>query len=235
MSKRAIILAGGKGTRLKPYTIVLPKPLVPIGELPILEIVLRQLKQQGFTHITMAVNHMAELIMAFFGDGSKWGIKIDYSMEDKPLSTMGPLKLIQDLPENFLVMNGDILTDLKYGQFFNRHVQQNNIFSISSFTRSDKSEYGILETNEKHILTAFKEKPESTFEVSMGIYALNKRVMEFVPDDTFFGFDHLMYALIDNKKEVAVVNHDGIWLDIGRPVDFQNAIDLFEKEGNKFL
>jgi NDP-sugar pyrophosphorylase family protein len=235
MSKRAIILAGGKGTRLKPYTIVLPKPLVPIGELPILEIVLRQLKQQGFTHITMAVNHMAELIMAFFGDGSKWGIKIDYSMEDKPLSTMGPLKLIKDLSENFLVMNGDILTDLKYGQFFDRHVQQNNIFSISSFTRSDKSEYGILETNEKQTLTAFKEKPESTFEVSMGIYALNKRVLEFIPDDTFFGFDHLMYALIDNKKEVAVVNHDGIWLDIGRPVDFQNAIDLFEKEGNKFL
>jgi NDP-sugar pyrophosphorylase family protein len=235
MSKRAIILAGGKGTRLKPYTIVLPKPLVPIGELPILEIVLRQLKQQGFTHITMAVNHMAELIMAFFGDGSKWGIKIDYSMEDKPLSTMGPLKLIKDLPENFLVMNGDILTDLKYGQFFDRHVQQNNIFSISSFTRSDKSEYGILETNEKQTLTAFKEKPESTFEVSMGIYALNKRVLEFIPDDTFFGFDHLMYALIDNKKEVAVVNHDGIWLDIGRPVDFQNAIDLFEKEENKFL
>ena len=235
MSKRAIILAGGKGTRLKPYTIVLPKPLVPVGELPILEIVLRQLKQQGFTHITMAVNHMAELIMAFFGDGSKWGIQIDYSMEDKPLSTMGPLKLIKDLPENFLVMNGDILTDLKYGQFFDRHVQQNSIFSISSFTRSDKSEYGILETNEKHKLTAFKEKPESTFEVSMGIYALNKRILEFIPEDSFYGFDHLMYALLDNKKEVAVVNHDGIWLDIGRPDDFQNAIDLFEKEGNKFL
>ncbi len=235
MSKRAIILAGGKGTRLKPYTIVLPKPLVPIGELPILEIVLRQLKQQGFTHITIAVNHMAELIMAFFGDGSKWGIKIDYSVEDKPLSTMGPLKLIKDLPENFLVMNGDILTDLKYSQFFDQHVKQNHLFSISSFTRKDKSEYGILETNEKNTLTAFKEKPESTFEVSMGIYALNRRVLEFIPEDTFFGFDHLMYALIDNKKEVAVVNHDGIWLDIGRPIDFQNAIDLFEKDGNKFL
>jgi NDP-sugar pyrophosphorylase family protein len=235
MSKRAIILAGGKGTRLKPYTIVLPKPLVPIGELPILEIVLRQLKQQGFTHITMAVNHMAELIMAFFGDGSKWGIKIDYSMEDKPLSTMGPLKLIKDLPNNFLVMNGDILTDLKYGQFFDQHVQHDHIFTISSFTRRDKSEYGILETNEQHTLTAFKEKPESTFEVSMGIYALNKRVLDFIPDDTFFGFDHLMYALIENNKKVAVNNHDGIWLDIGRPVDFQNAIDLFEKEGDKFL
>lgn len=235
MSKRAIILAGGKGTRLKPYTIVLPKPLVPIGELPILEIVLRQLKQHDFTHITMAVNHMAELIMAFFGDGSKWGIKIDYSMEDQPLSTMGPLKLIKDLPENFLVMNGDILTDLNYGQFFDRHVKLNQIFSISSFTRTDKSEYGILETNEKQTLTAFKEKPESTFDVSMGIYALNRRVLEFIPKDTFFGFDHLMYALIDNKKEVAVVSHDGIWLDIGRPVDFQNAIDLFEKDGNKFL
>ena len=235
MSKRAIILSGGKGTRLKPYTIVLPKPLVPIGELPILEIVLRQLKQQGFTHITMAVNHMADLIMAFFGDGSKWGVQIDYSIEDKPLSTMGPLKLIKDLPEDFLVMNGDILTDLKYGHFFDSHIRNNNFFTISSYTRNHKSEYGVLETNDRQKLTAFKEKPETTFEVSMGIYALNKRVLDYIPDDTFFGFDHLMYSLIGNQKEVCVANHSGIWLDIGRPSDFQDAIDLFEKEGDKFL
>lgn len=109
--KRAVILAGGKGTRLRPYTLVLPKPLMPIGDYPILEVIIRQLVQNGFNRITMAVNHQADLIQTFFGDGSKWDIKIDYSLEDKPLSTMAPLKLIDDLPDDFLVMNGDILTD----------------------------------------------------------------------------------------------------------------------------
>lgn len=235
MSKRAVILAGGKGTRLKPYTIVLPKPLVPVGELPILEIVIRQLKKSGFSHITLAVNHMAELIMAYFGDGSKWDIKIDYSIEDKPLSTMGPLKLIKDLPDNFLVMNGDVLTDLDYGKLYDHHVQSDAIYTISSFTRTDKSEYGILEVNENKELTAFKEKPEYTFEVSMGVYLLSKRVLDYVPANTFFGFDDLMYKLIDEKEKVAVKSHKGIWLDIGRPVDFQNAIDIFEENPDKFI
>ncbi len=134
MSKRAIILAGGKGTRLKPYTIVLPKPLVPIGETPILEIIIKQLIRHGFTHITLTVNHMEDIIKAFFGDGSKWNINIDYSLEDKPLSTMGPLKLIDDLPNDFLIMNGDILTDLNFGEFYNNHIENNNIFTIS-FTK----------------------------------------------------------------------------------------------------
>ena len=133
MSKRAVILAGGKGTRLKPYTVSLPKPLVPIGEMPILEIIIRQLAKSGFDHITITVNHMADIIRAFFGDGSKWGVAIDYSLEDKPLSTMGPLKLIRDLPENFLVMNGDVLTDLDFGQFYDEHVRSGNIFTVSAF------------------------------------------------------------------------------------------------------
>ena len=118
MSKRAIILAGGKGTRLKPYTISLPKPLVPIKDKPILEIIISQLASYGFNHITITINHMADIIKAFFNDGSKWGVKIDYSLEKKPLSTMGPLKLINDLPENFLIMNGDILTDLDFKIFY---------------------------------------------------------------------------------------------------------------------
>src|SRR5713226_1664542 len=114
MSKRAIILAGGKGTRLRPYTVVLPKPPMPIGDCPILEVIIKQLAENGFGRVRLAVNHLFEMIEAFFTDGSKWGIKIDYSLEDRPLSTMGPLKLIRDLPDDFLVMNGDILADLNY-------------------------------------------------------------------------------------------------------------------------
>ena len=132
MEKRAVILAGGKGTRLRPYTVVLPKPLMPIGDYPILEVIIRQLKEYGFTRITIAVNHQAEIIKAFFGNGSKWNINIDYSLEEKALSTMAPLKLINDLPDNFLVMNGDILTDLDFGQFYENHSKNNNIFTISS-------------------------------------------------------------------------------------------------------
>ena len=132
MSKRAIILAGGKGTRLKPYTVSLPKPLVPIGEMPILEIIILQLARSGFDHITLTVNHLADIIRAFCGDGSKWGIKIDYSLEDKPLSTMGPLKLISDLPDNFLIMNGDVLTDLDFGQLYDDHVNAGSIFTVSA-------------------------------------------------------------------------------------------------------
>ena len=138
MSKRAIILAGGKGTRLRPYSISIPKPLVPIGDLPILEIIIKQLKENGFDHITITINHMADMIKAFFGNGSKWNIKIDYSLEDKPLSTMGPLKLIDDLPNNFLIMNGDVLTDLNYNNFYDFHVQNRKYFTISSYKQKKK-------------------------------------------------------------------------------------------------
>src|SRR4051812_15131529 len=128
MSRRAVILAGGKGTRLRPYTVVLPKPLMPIGDYPILEVVIRQLARHGFDRVTMAVNHQAELIKAFFGDGSKWGVRIDYALEDQPLGTMGPLKRIPDLPEHFLVMNGDVLTDLDFGAFYAEHAAADRLF-----------------------------------------------------------------------------------------------------------
>ena len=142
MGKRAILLAGGKGTRLYPYTLTMPKPLVPVGEYPIIEIIIRQLAKAGFDHITITVNHMADMIRAFCGDGSKWGITIDYSLETKPLSTMGPLKLIKDLPEDFLVMNGDVMTDLDFAQLYADHVSQGNIFTISAYERDHKVDYG---------------------------------------------------------------------------------------------
>lgn len=233
--KRAVILAGGKGTRLRPYTIVLPKPLMPIGDYPILEVIIRQLKQHNFTHITMAVNHQAEIIKAFFGDGSKWDIKIDYSLEEKALSTMAPLKLINDLPENFLVMNGDILTDLDFGIFYNNHVTNNNIFTISSYQREVKSEFGVLDTNNSNTLTGFREKPVSIYDVSMGIYMVSKKAVEYIPEDTFYGFDHLMLDLMKNNEEPKVQKFDGYWLDIGRPDDYAQAIDEFDSMKERFL
>ena len=233
--KRAIILAGGKGTRLRPYTVVFPKPLMPIGDYPILEVIIRQLVQNSFTHITIAVNHQADLIKTFFGDGYKWGIKIDYSLEDKPLSTMAPLKLIKDLPDNFLVMNGDVLTDLNYGEFYEYHIKNENIFTISSYTREIKSEFGVLELDKNYNLVGFKEKPIEKYNVSMGIYMVSKKAIEYIPDNTFYGFDHLMLDLIKYKENPIVKPFDGYWLDIGRPDDYEIAIEEFDKLKDKFL
>jgi len=223
MSKRAIILAGGKGTRLKPYTISLPKPLVPVGDQPIIEIIIKNLIRHGFDHITITINHMADIIKAFCGDGSKWGVKIDYSLENKPLSTMGPLKLIQDLPEDFLVINGDVLTDLNLEQFYNFHTSNSNIFTISAFEREEKVDYGVLETNDAAKLINFKEKPINKYKVSMGVYMVNNKVLNLIPNETFYGFDHLMLDLIRTSMPATVKVHDGYWLDIGRPDDYEKA------------
>lgn len=235
MSKRAIILAGGTGTRLRPYTVVLPKPLMPVGDYPIIEVIIRQLSYYGFDHITITVNHKAEIIQAFLGDGSKWNIKIDYSLEDKPLSTMGPLKLMKDLPDDFLVMNGDVLTDLNFDQFYNFHKGQGQIFSIAAKSRIEKSEYGVLDLNTDNYLTGFREKPEYHYTVSMGIYMAKKAVLEYIPDNTAFGFDHLMLELLDKKQPVFIHKHDGYWLDIGRPDDYIQAIDEFDQFKSKFI
>lgn len=235
MSKRAIILAGGKGTRLRPYTVVLPKPLMPIGEFPILEVIIRQLVQHGFDHVTMAVNHQAEIIKAFFQDGKKWGIKIDYSLEDRPLSTMAPLRLIPDLPENFLVMNGDILTDLSFSDLHEEHVSKNNIFTISSYVREQKIDYGVLQTDASGYLSGFTEKPKKQYLVSMGVYMASRRIMDFIPEGKAYGFDNLMLDLIQSKQPASVRKFNGYWLDIGRPDDYMQAIEEFEQMKSRFL
>jgi len=199
MSKRAVILAGGKGTRLKPYTISLPKPLVPVGEMPIIEIIIRKLT------------------------------KIDYSLEDRPLSTMGPLKLIKDLPENFLVMNGDILTDLDLGKFYNDHVKNENIFTVSAYSREQKVDYGVLEIGNDNKLVNFIEKPTNQYNVSMGIYMANKKILNYIPENQFYGFDHLMLDLIKLHQPATVKIHSGYWLDIGRPDDYEKACNDFSE------
>ena len=229
MIKRAIILAGGKGTRLKPFTRILPKPLMPVGKFTILEIVIRQLKYYGFKHITIAVNHQAKLIKAFFGNGEKFNVVIDYELEKKPLGTMGPLKNIKNLPENFLVMNGDIFTDLNFNKLYNSHIKNKNLFTISSYKRNELIDYGLLETNKKNNLAKFVEKPHKIYQVSMGIYIIRKNILKYIPNNKFFGFDNLMHKLLKLKKNVKVLNHSGYWLDIGRPADYIVANEQFKK------
>lgn len=235
MYKRAIILAGGKGTRLRPYTISLPKPLVPLADKPILERIIAQLKAHGFTHITVTLNHMAEMIKDFFKDGSKWGLTIDYTVEEKPLSTMGPLTLIKDLPENFLVMNGDVLTDLNFSDFFDRHERNNSIFTIASHRRIEKIDYGLLHQDENNKLIRFEEKPNYDFLVSMGVYMVNRSAVDYIPENTFFGFDHLMYKLLEVKHPATVYEFNGFWLDIGRPSDYEIAIEKVRDPNFKII
>lgn len=221
--KRAVVLAGGKGTRLRPYTVALPKPLMPIGEYPILEVIIRQLRAQGFEHVTLAVNHQADLFRAFFGDGSKWGMRIDYSLESKALSTMAPLKLIDDLPEHFLVMNGDILTDIAYGDFLQAHVEADRLFTISASARQQKIDYGVLNVDAAGILNGFEEKPSIPFLVSMGVYAVSRRAVDSIPPDQAYGFDDLVLGFLRQGEKVTTVPHQGYWLDIGRPDDYERA------------
>ncbi len=234
MSKRAVVLAGGKGSRLRPYTVVLPKPLMPIGEYPILEVILRQLASQGFDRVTLAVNYQAEIVRAFCGDGSRWGIGIDYSLETVPLSTIAPLCLIRDLPENFLLMNGDVLTDLSMQKLYEEHVRRGRQFTIAASERTNIVDYGVLHARENQ-LVGFEEKPKFQYLVSMGVYILNRSVLERVPAGQKYGFDDLMLDMLAHKESVHVERHSGYWLDIGRVDDYMRAVDEFDDRRKQLL
>lgn len=227
MDRIAIILAGGKGTRLQPYTIAIPKPLVPVVDKPILEIIIGQLVRKGFGKVIITVNHQADIIMAYFGDGKKWGIEIEYSLEDKSLGTIGPLKLLRDLPENFLVMNGDILSDIDYTDFLEKHIKSERIFSIASYKRIQKNDYGVLEIDDDKLI-GFQEKPEISFTVSMGIYGVSKKILRYIPADQYFGFDMLMSKFLEMDITVGIYEHKGYWMDIGRPEDYMRVVEDIE-------
>jgi NDP-mannose synthase len=220
----AVILAGGKGTRLRPYTTTLPKPLMPVGERPILSIVIGQLKDAGFTKITLAVNHMAELIMSFFGTGKRFGLEIEYSIEEEPLGTVGPIRRIPDLPEQFLVMNGDILTDLNYRVLYECHQQSKVDMTIATYERDVCSDFGVLHIEKgSNRLKAFEEKPTFHFEVSMGVYIFNRSVLDFVPQGEPYGFDKLVLTMLATGRNIDTFKHRGYWLDLGRPEDYDRA------------
>lgn len=229
LARQAVVLAGGKGVRLRPYTTLIPKPIVPIGDAySILEIVLRQLAEQGFERAILAIGHFGQLIRAFVGDGSQWGIEVEYLQEDEPLGTMGPARMVlDDRPEHFLVMNGDILTDLDYGALLEQHVRRRAALTVATYRRRQHVDFGVLDVHEDEVI-GFREKPSYDYSVSMGVYAVSRQALQGYPQGSSFGFDDLVLDLLRRGERAMSYPFDGYWLDIGRPDDYDRANEEFE-------
>jgi NDP-sugar pyrophosphorylase family protein len=221
---RAVVMAGGAGTRLQPYTTLIPKPLVPIGDRPILGFVLRGLREAGFREVTLCVGRQAELIQAYFGDGKKWGLRLEYAVETRPLSTIGPLAYVEDLGQDFLVMNGDVLTDMDLARFYWSHRRSGADLTVATRARKVRIDYGVLTRRRgSRRVRAFAEKPVIEHEVSMGIYMLNRRCLRFVRRGKALGFDELVEILLRRGRPVMAYPYRGRWLDVGRPEDYELA------------
>jgi len=231
--RRAIILAGGKGERLGPYTTVLPKPLLPIGDRAILEIVVRQLRDSGFLQLTLAVGYLDHLIRAVFDDGSGLGVSIEYHEESEPRGTAGPLATIERMDDSFLVMNGDVLTDLDYRALFDAHRSSGNAMTIASHRRVVKTDYGVLHLAESDSgapeVVGYDEKPQVPYVVSTGVYVLEPRVVDCIPPHEHFDMPELIQALITKGERVGSYPFGGFWLDIGRHDDYERAILEFDR------
>lgn len=226
MKKQAVILAGGKGTRLRPFTSTLPKPLVPVGDLPIIEIVLRQLKHFGFKDIIISTGHLAELIEAYCGDGRRWGVNIRYVREDKPLSTAGALKLIRGLEPRFLTINGDLLTTLDFGKLYERHRSAGDDAVIAVCERQWKIDFGVIELDAKDQLCAYTEKPTQRYLVSMGVNVFDRGVLKHIKTGEFLGIPELIQRIKAAGGSVTGFRNKAQWLDIGRPTDYETAQEL---------
>jgi NDP-sugar pyrophosphorylase family protein len=240
---RVVILAGGRGTRLEPYTSVLPKPLMPIGDRAILEIVVEQLRQRGFHDVVLSVGHLSHLIRAVFDhagparptNGSR-PTRISYVHEELPLGTAGSLRLVSGLDETFLVMNGDLLTTLDYADLLRRHRETDNVLTIATKKRGIKVDYGVLHLDEETSGTVapvagYEEKPEYVSTVSMGVYAVEPRALDFIPPNRAFDFPELVHALLDAGEPVGAYPYDGLWFDIGRRDDYERAIAAWRDGG----
>jgi NDP-sugar pyrophosphorylase family protein len=235
MFMRAVILAGGKGRRLAPYTTILPKPLMPIGDVPILEIVIRQLKRGGFDRITMAVGYLAGLLMAYFNTGERYGVQIDYSQEREPLGTAGPLSLITDLDETFLLMNGDVLTNLDYKDLVAHHKAHGCIATIAAHRRDVKIDLGVLQMDGDGALSEYVEKPSIDYLASMGIYVFEPEILDYIPAGKYLDLPSLMQNLVQEGRPIQCYPFSGYWLDIGRHDDYERAVEKFEENPAEFL
>jgi NDP-sugar pyrophosphorylase family protein len=227
----AVILAGGRGTRLAPYTTVLPKPLMPVGERPVLEIILGQLEAQGFERAIISVGYLSQLIESFFGDGSSVGIRIEYIREDEPLGTAGPLGLLGEMPGPFLVMNGDVLSALDYGHLVREHAESGAEATVASVLRTHTVDFGVIESDEAGRITDYIEKPTHEYAVSMGVYALSPGVTSLVSEGQHLDLPDLMLQMMRGGRAVRTVRFEGRWLDIGRHEDFASAQEILDAEG----
>lgn len=232
---KVIILAGGVGRRLLPYTVSLPKPLMPVGDYPILEILIRRLKKYDLTDITLAVGHLGNLIESYFEDGSKWGVKIKYQYEEKPLGTVGPLAHIKGLKQTFLVMNGDLLTLLNYSELIEFHKKSKALATIAAQKRSVPIDFGIIKNNSHNLVTQYIEKPRLFYQVSMGVYLFEPEILKFIPKNEKFDFPELVNLLLQKRKKVAIYPSPDFWLDIGRPDDYAKAVEVFPRLKKKLL
>jgi NDP-sugar pyrophosphorylase family protein len=233
---KAIILAGGKGTRLAPYTTVFPKPLMPIDGIPILEVIVKQLAHFQIKEMIFTVSQQSEpLLSAYFGDGSRYGVSIRYSREEKPLGTAGPLSIIPDLPEAFLVMNGDILTTLNYRKLIQYHQRKKGMVTIAMNQKKLQLELGVMEFNRSHRLTRYIEKPMLSCSVSMGIYVFERKVLEWIPSKKYLDFPDLIQRLIKQRVRVVCYPSDDFWLDIGRHEDYEEAQKKFQEMRMRLL
>jgi len=227
---KAIILAGGEGKRLRPYTHVLPKPLMPVGGRPILEHIVGQLKEAGFDDLTFAVGYLASIIQTYFADGSRFGVNITYSLEEKKLGTAGPIGLTDRPDEPFIVMNGDILTTLDFKNFMDAHIASGALATLAVFQKEVPISLGILELDDQKQITGYIEKPTLHYPVSTGMYCFDPRIFDFIEPNSYLDLPDLVLNLIAAGEKVVGHEFDDQWLDIGRPPDYEEAQELFEQK-----
>ena len=232
---KAVVLAGGKGTRLAPYTQILPKPLMPIGDMPILEMLLHQMVRVGIDEVILTVGHLADLLESYFGDGSKYGVRLTYSHESMPLGTAGPLSLLSGLDNTFFVTNGDVLTTLDFCELVAWHKQHSATATIAMHERQVHIDFGVIQTNGDHTIKNYIEKPNIDYLVSMGVYVFEPRVLQFIPYNQYLDFPDLVLKLISAGETVIGFPFSGYWQDLGRPDDYTQASQDFNRMRSEFL
>jgi NDP-sugar pyrophosphorylase family protein len=232
---KAVILAGGKGTRLAPYTKVIPKPLMPIGDMPILSVLLTQMQHAGITDVVLTVGHMASLLEAFFADGCKYDLNITYSHEDCPLGTAGPLALVEGLDESFLVANGDVLTTLPLAELIACHKENRAAATIAMHQRQVRINLGVIDCDGGDLVIGYREKPTIDYHASMGIYVFDPVALNYIPRGEYLDFPDLVHKLLAAGEKVMAFPFDGYWRDLGCPDDYEQAVLDFETMRDQFL